>query len=103
MAVTADPTFPFISFPQHCVFSGAVSGKEKAAAEAGKPEHGDFRRTAASAWDWTGNRGKDFADAQIVRRVQERGRFAGHPRHRQKAPRSEERRVGKECRSRWSP
>ncbi len=87
MAVTADPAFPFISFPQSCVFSGVVSRKEEAAAEAGKPEHGDFRRTAASARNWTGDRGEDFADAQIVRRVQERGRFAGHPWHRQKAPR----------------
>src|SRR2546430_17074658 len=26
-----------------------------------------------------------------------------HARHRTRAPRSEERRVGKECRSRWSP
>src|SRR6266568_838217 len=72
MAVSADPALPFIPFPQSGVFSGTVSRKEKAAAEADKPQHGDFRRTPASARDWTGDRGKDLADAQIVRRVQER-------------------------------
>ena len=87
MAVSADPALPFIPFPQSGVFSGTVSRKEKAAAEAGKSQHRDIRRIATSARDWTGDRGEDFADAQIVRRVQERGRFAGHPRHRQKAPR----------------
>src|SRR6266704_3965763 len=86
MAVSADPALPFIPFPQSGVFSGTVSRKEKAAAEADKTQNGDFRRTPASARDWTGDRGKDLADAQIVRRVQERGRFAGHPWHRQKAP-----------------
>jgi len=47
--------------------------QEKATAKTGKHQHRDVRRIAAGAGDWAGNGGKDFANAKIVWRVQERG------------------------------
>lgn len=61
--------------------------QEKAAACAHQHQYGDIGRAAAGAGHRAGDSGEDFADAQVVRPVQERRRFARHSRHRSKAPR----------------
>src|SRR6267378_6368068 len=64
-------------------------GKEKAARQADKSQYGDLGRTATGAGDWTGDGGQDLANAQIVWRLQERGRFAGDSRAGPKAARED--------------
>src|SRR5260370_41833730 len=61
--------------------------KEETAGQAGKYQHGDVRKTATRAGHRAGDRGKDFANAQIVRSIQERRRLAGNSRPWPKAPR----------------
>src|SRR5260370_34268869 len=61
--------------------------KEETAGQAGKYQHGDVRRTATRAGHRAGDSGKDFANAQIVRSIQERRRLAGDSRPWSKAPR----------------
>jgi len=85
-AATNGPTFPYSHYWPLC-FPNARHCEEKATGETGKHQHRDVRRIAASSRDRARNGGKDFANAQIVRRLQERGRFAGHSRPRSEAPR----------------
>src|SRR6266581_6103874 len=79
------PFLDSFSRPDHFRVSGCR--KEKAAGEAGKHQYRDVAGIAASAGDWAGDGGEDFANAQIVRRVQERGRFTCDSRAWSEAPR----------------
>jgi len=85
-AATNGPTFPYSHYWPLC-FPHARHREEKATAKTGKHQHRDVRRIAAGAGDWAGNGGKNFANAKIVWRVQERRRFAGDSGTRAEAPR----------------
>ncbi len=58
---------------------------EKAAAPAGKHQYRECGIIAVGSGHRAGHRRENPANAEIIRRIQECGRFSGHPRHRQEA------------------
>ena len=56
--------------------------QEKTARAAGEHQYGELRAIANSAGNRTGDRGQNSTDAEVLRRIQERGRFAGDSRPR---------------------
>src|SRR5260370_14372503 len=82
-----NPT-PFLnSFSRPDYFLVSGRRKEKAAGEAGKHQYSDVAGIAASAGHRPGDGGENFADAQVIWRVQERRWFARDSRARAEAPR----------------
>src|SRR6266852_8936695 len=84
-AIIASPPFLLLPFPEPHFLCGDSSGEKEAAGKARESQYGDFARIAASAGNRAGDGREDFEDAQIVRRIQERGRFAGDSRNRAEA------------------
>jgi len=69
----------------HCtrylhVCPSASTLQEKAAGATGQHQYRDIGRAATGAGNRAGDGGQDFANAQVVRLIQERGRFAGDSR-----------------------
>src|SRR5258708_5065567 len=79
-AIIASPVFLFRPFSKPHFLCGDSSCEKEAAGKARESQYGDFARIAASAGNRAGDGRQDFADAQVVRRIQERGRFAGDSR-----------------------
>src|SRR6266849_6665713 len=86
-AIIASPPFLLRPFPEPHFLCCDSSGEKEAAGEAGKSQYGDVARLTASAADWSRDGGQNSANAQVVRRIQERRRFAGDPRNRREAAR----------------
>src|SRR5258706_6325543 len=83
----SNPTPFHRSFSRLDLFRLGGRRKEKTAGQAGDSQYSHVGRTAASAGNRAGDGGEDFANAQVVWPVQERGRFAGRSRARGEAPR----------------
>src|SRR6266850_2960609 len=86
-AAISNPTPFHRSFSRLDLFRLSGRRKEKTAGQAGGSQYSHVGRTAASAGNRAGDGGEDFANAQVVWPVQERGRFAGRSRARGEAPR----------------
>jgi hypothetical protein len=93
-----------LSFSQLDLFAGSFRWEEKTAHAAREHQHGELRAVANSSGDRASDGRQDSADAQVVWRVQERGRFARDSRPRSEAPRQnaqvpDRRKTGLETRS----
>jgi hypothetical protein len=93
-----------LSFSQLDLFAGSFRWEEKAARAACEHQYSEFGAIADCPRDRPSDRGQDFANAQNLRRIRERGRFAGDSRPRTEAPRQnaqvpDRRKTGLETRS----
>src|SRR5882672_5840821 len=89
IAATLRRNSPLHSCLWSSVFPEFACHQEKTAGAAGQSQYGDFGTVAASAGDRAGDGRQDFTNAQDVRPVQERRRFAGDSRTRREAARKD--------------